>query len=444
MSRTPTKLSPESRLLQAAIDTVARNGYVSTTVEQLIAAAGASRSTFYDHFKDKDDCLRAAAERIVAPLVADIEERTAAQDPEATPKLVVTAVLDFAIQEQAQARVVFTELLAGGTGSMDIRDALLDRLAALIEQAWRAAGDRLPTVDMPARALVGGVFRLLSFYMRRGGKGPYDLEPAVLAWVEAYMRHHGRAEWQDDAIEARGPRTDDAVSPALPPPQLPRGRHGLAANEIAHIHRERLLHATAKCVYEKGYAAATVSQIVKEAAISRSVFYEQFPDKRAAVMAAMQLTLGASMSRCAEAFFKTSEWPSQLWAGARALSDYYRAAPSFVYLSFVEGYAVGSAAVQLIEESMMAFTYLLEPAYQLRPEDPTLERQAFSRIIACATFELAYREVRNRQPGAFVHLLPRLAYMNLAPFLGAERASEFIHRAMSEPDPQEVDPQDAS
>lgn len=53
------------RLIDGAVDVFARRGYVGATIDEIAAAAGASRATFYLHFKNKLDLVEALfAERI--------------------------------------------------------------------------------------------------------------------------------------------------------------------------------------------------------------------------------------------------------------------------------------------------------------------------------------------------------------------------------------------
>ena len=44
---------------------VARHGYAETTVGELVALAGVSKSTFYEHFPSKQECFLATFETIV-------------------------------------------------------------------------------------------------------------------------------------------------------------------------------------------------------------------------------------------------------------------------------------------------------------------------------------------------------------------------------------------
>ena len=51
------------RLLAAAIDLFYRNGFVAVGIDQIIAAAGVTKTTFYKHFEGKDDLMVAAVQR---------------------------------------------------------------------------------------------------------------------------------------------------------------------------------------------------------------------------------------------------------------------------------------------------------------------------------------------------------------------------------------------
>jgi len=71
-----------------------------------------------------------------------------------------------------------------------------------------------------------------------------------------------------------------ASSRAAAPRRLPRGRHALAPEEVARDQRERLIAAVPGVVAEKGYAATSVADIVRAAAVSRNAFYKNFADKQ--------------------------------------------------------------------------------------------------------------------------------------------------------------------
>lgn len=76
---------------------------------------------------------------------------------------------------------------------------------------------------------------------------------------------------------------------ALPPVgQLRRGRHTLSREEVRASQHARLLTAMSDVVGEKGYVATSVSDVVRRAGVSRETFYEQFTDKQACFLAALE------------------------------------------------------------------------------------------------------------------------------------------------------------
>lgn len=60
MSPSPT--DSRTRLLDAALATIRRKGYAATTIDDLCAATGLSKGSFFHHFKSKEDLALAAAQ----------------------------------------------------------------------------------------------------------------------------------------------------------------------------------------------------------------------------------------------------------------------------------------------------------------------------------------------------------------------------------------------
>jgi len=57
-------LSQRSRLIEAIAHFVSTKGYPNTSVADIISRAGVSRTTFYQQFKDKEDCYLSCYERL--------------------------------------------------------------------------------------------------------------------------------------------------------------------------------------------------------------------------------------------------------------------------------------------------------------------------------------------------------------------------------------------
>ncbi|MBJ7330295.1 MAG: TetR/AcrR family transcriptional regulator [Solirubrobacteraceae bacterium] len=76
------------------------------------------------------------------------------------------------------------------------------------------------------------------------------------------------------------------TAPPSPRRALPRGPHSLSREEVARSQRDRLLAAFTELLAERGFAAVTIGELAKRAAVSRAAFYEHFADKTACLNAA--------------------------------------------------------------------------------------------------------------------------------------------------------------
>lgn len=80
-SRTPNmrdqqRIFTRARLVEAAVKRFGEVGYPSTTIEEIVAEAGASRATFYLHFNSKLEVLTEA----LTALMPDVDQRYEALD----------------------------------------------------------------------------------------------------------------------------------------------------------------------------------------------------------------------------------------------------------------------------------------------------------------------------------------------------------------------------
>lgn len=150
------------RILRAVADVVSVAGYSEMSVEDIIATAGVSRRTFYDHFRNKDDAFLAQYDVIAGTL---IERVRAADDAElplaARGDACLSAVIEFFVEEPSYADMCIVESLAAGTEAIARRDMAIHALANLIDEAVGDIPKRLRPPAITAQALVGGIYEVM-------------------------------------------------------------------------------------------------------------------------------------------------------------------------------------------------------------------------------------------------------------------------------------------
>lgn len=189
------------------------------------------------------------------------------------------------------------------------------------------------------------------------------------------------------------------------------------------MQRERILYATAETAMRKGYTAATISDITRAAKVDRRVFYENFRDKQEAFLAVHELAFQQMMAVCASAFFSRSSWPERIWASLHAGTHFDATYPVLSHIGYVESHAVGSPAIQRVEDSHAAFKIFLQDGF-MQVERPPVG--AALDAIAKTVFEVGYSQVRAGRAGALPRMVPLCTYLILTPFVGREAANEFV------------------
>jgi AcrR family transcriptional regulator len=127
--------SQRERILIAMADSCAKKGYGATTIADIVEPAGVSRATFYELFRDKEDCFHAAMELSLADAMGRIVEVYSPDKPWATMvRDAAASFLDLLASRPTFARMALVEAPATGdrafelyAGGKRVMQALLDR-----------------------------------------------------------------------------------------------------------------------------------------------------------------------------------------------------------------------------------------------------------------------------------------------------------------------------
>ncbi len=177
LTRDEVLASQRGRMIAAMAETVAAKGYAATTVADVVARAGVSRKTFYEHFADREECFLAAYDAAVDAVFGAVAERVAAGEPagddwRARVCAGVRAYLEALASEPAFARTFLVEVRVAGPRAQARRAEVHDRFVDFLRsQSTLARQDHpwLPAVpDTVYAAIVGGMDEVVSAWVADG------------------------------------------------------------------------------------------------------------------------------------------------------------------------------------------------------------------------------------------------------------------------------------
>ncbi len=428
--RRGSKPTQRERLIEAIVELSGTHGYQGLSIAQISSRAGVSSATFYELFEDKEACMlaayRAATQRTLTRMESALEEGEWAR----AARPAFGELLQTVQSDPDSGRVMFVEALSGGPALRREQDLVLDLMEHSAEGLLAGAPPGASTLDVPARALIGGVRYIVSRHLRTNEEDRLTrLTDDIIGWMGSYAVPSEMGRWSTGA-DAMLPGAQNAEGEVLEPgleelPRLPRGRHGLSPGEVARSQRTRIILATAVVSMEKGYANTTVADIVAAAGVAKDAFYRHFADREQAFLEAQQYPSQHILDMMAGAYFSADEWPERIWRALDALLALIAEHPALAYLRMVECYAAGSAAIRRAEDITRSFTLFLEEGYRYRPAANGFPR-LYSQAISGALSEMIQRDVANGRATEVGRRLPQLAYVAIAPFAGPQEAREIV------------------
>ncbi len=434
-TRSALKPTQEERLIEAIVELSGRQGYQGLSIAQISSRAGVSSATFYELFEDKEACLLAAYRNATQRTLAGMESALEVGEWARAARPAFGELLESVQGDPDAGRVMFVEAPSGGPLLRRELAMVLD----LMEQSSEALLDGAPTgastLDVPARALIGGVRYIVARHLRTHEEDRLNrLTEDIIGWMASYAVPAEAGRW------SMGPEA--RLEPAAPPPEhpgeeaalelprLPRGRHGLSPGAVARSQRTRIIQATALVTMEKGYANTTVADIVAAAGVAKDAFYRHFSDREQAFLEAQQYPSQHILDTMAAAYFSADQWPERIWRALDALLGLIAEHPALSHLRMVESYSAGAAAIRRAEDITRSFTLFLEEGYRYGPATQALPR-LYSQAISGAIFEMVQRDVAAGHTAEVGLRLPQLSYVAIAPFAGPERARELVRELIA-------------
>jgi AcrR family transcriptional regulator len=184
-----------ARILDAAVDLFAEQGYDGTSVAEVITRAGVAKGGFYHHFASKEDLLYEVYGDLISRQLSAMDDILARKDrPAATLRALIVDLVTSTAASTKQALVFWREMHKLGAQRAEQyrrqRRRYHEAVRQLIREA-QATGDFAATAppDTITFTIFGVVNELPTWYRPTGRKRPAQLADEiadfVLAAVEA-------------------------------------------------------------------------------------------------------------------------------------------------------------------------------------------------------------------------------------------------------------------
>ena len=160
----------------------AERGYYETSVDDVVASARTSKTTFYEFFGSKQDCMRELLRREGGALIHEVIEHAAGgRSPRDRIRRGITAFVEACARQRRLSRVLLVESVGVSPEVEEVRHELHGRFARLVEEEAIRAQDSdvfFAGVDpiVYGRALVGAVNEATGHFLGRP-----DADAAALA-----------------------------------------------------------------------------------------------------------------------------------------------------------------------------------------------------------------------------------------------------------------------
>jgi AcrR family transcriptional regulator len=156
------------RLMAGMLDAVGEQGYVATSVADVLSRAGVSRRTFYEHFSDKEDCFLQAFDHVATIGREAVGDAFRKEDGwRRAVRTGLSTFLHTAAANPRFARACLVEILAVGPEGVRRRDAATEPFQRFFAQGREQAPEGVRIPETVAETLVGGILETVSARVMR-------------------------------------------------------------------------------------------------------------------------------------------------------------------------------------------------------------------------------------------------------------------------------------
>ncbi|WP_348675879.1 TetR/AcrR family transcriptional regulator [uncultured Abyssibacter sp.] len=214
---------------------------------------------------------------------------------------------------------------------------------------------------------------------------------------------------------------------------LPRGVHKLSQAEVESSQRARIFYGVVHSVARKGYTATTIADICGLAKLSKTTFYQLFPDKEAAFLAGYEAAHLELVTLLTQHRLHVGSWSDRMRQELRIYLAFNLNNPALAKCFLLEIHAAGARAWGKRDWGHEQFAEMHRMLYERRrqatPGLPDLPQEIFLAVIA-AIEELVCTYLRRDQEAEIMELLPRALFLTESIYSGHPPAVAALQLAM--------------
>lgn len=192
--------------------------------------------------------------------------------------------------------------------------------------------------------------------------------------------------------------------------------------------REKILEGMLEAVGAEGYDATSVRTVLARTGLYRQAFYDEFADKDACYLAALEMGIGRLEAVMRTAAASEESWRGKLRAALGALLDRLDEEPDFGRGVIVEVHAAGPEALARRAEALKRAADFIDLARQ-EEDEPESPPQIAPEGIVAGIHAIVHSRLSTGATEGFRGLLPEFMYFAVLPYFGAEAAGAEMQAA---------------
>jgi AcrR family transcriptional regulator len=417
MKRDEVERNQRSRMYGAMIEAVSVRGYECTTVADVITLAGVSRRAFYELFENKEACFLGAYDIVIASTRRRVLEAWVSQRGwEHRLHAACKVLLDDIAAEPKGPHLVVVDALGIGPQARERMHLAGFTFERLIHTALELSPGEVGFPIATPRAVVGGIRHIVFARMLEGReKELYTAADEVLDWIECY----------------RTPLASrlGAVRPVRPSHEPPVAAAFLTRDD----RRARLMGSVVHLTLDSGYEELTDPQIAQFAGYSTEAFHKHFRDKEQCFLAVLDEFVAEAIDSVRPSIEGASTWAEGVCLGMAAFMRYLVAHQALLRIAFIDLFEVGPGMVGRMTRSVEDLTKLMTENGPEPVSGPGVALEAVTGAVWGIIATYVAKDRLSRLPS----LVDHLAFIVLAPYVGAKDAIEAIEAARPPEDPAE-------